>query len=244
MEFRTKEDYVAEYLREGIISGRFERGDRLKQAEIAETLNLSITPVREAMKLLEAEGYVTRESHHGATVAQFDVDASGDVVGLRLVLEERLVRGAVAHLTDGAFQELQAIEQSFEQAVASGERTSIRGINYRFHRHLYVQAQLPQTLHFVQILWAKYPFDVINRLKGRADRAVQEHKGLLRALAARDADKAATSVRRHIERGWSELQMQLASERKNALASVTASALGKAFKAPPRSRRAVPVDGA
>ena len=58
MDYRTKEEQVADYLREGIISGLYPRGSRLKQAEIAEKLKLSITPVREALKLLEAEGYV------------------------------------------------------------------------------------------------------------------------------------------------------------------------------------------
>jgi DNA-binding GntR family transcriptional regulator len=56
MQFRTKEEQVADYLREGIIAGRFPRGARLKQQEIATLLNTSITPVREALKLLEAEG--------------------------------------------------------------------------------------------------------------------------------------------------------------------------------------------
>ena len=56
---RTKEEQVADFLREGIISGKYPRGSRLKQAEIAEQLGLSITPVREALKLLEAEGYVS-----------------------------------------------------------------------------------------------------------------------------------------------------------------------------------------
>lgn len=209
MEYRTKEDYVADFLREGIISGQFERGQRLKQAEIAAMMRLSITPVREALKLLEAEGYVTRESHHGVMVAPFDIDASSDVVGLRVLLEERLVRAAILHMGKKDLAELKSIEQEFEQAVASGDRTSVRGKNYRFHRYLYTQAQLPQTFHFVQILWAKYPFDVINTLGGRTSRAVQEHRALLRHLATKDADKAATAIRRHIEVGWTELRKYL-----------------------------------
>ena len=69
MEFRTKEEQVADYLREGIIAGRFPRGARLKQQEIAQMLNTSITPVREALKLLEAEGYVSGGNYRGAVVA-------------------------------------------------------------------------------------------------------------------------------------------------------------------------------
>lgn len=220
MEYRTKEDYVADYLREGIISGEFERGRRLKQAEIAETLKLSITPVREALKLLEAEGYVTRESHHGVMVAPFEHEASEDIVGLRVLLEERLVRAAVMHMNKNELAELNAIEQDFEKAVAAGNRTSARGVNYRFHRQLYTLAELPQSLHFVQILWAKYPFDVINTLGGRTDRAVQEHRTLLRHIAAGDSNKAAAAVRKHIEEGWSELRRHLQAEQSKAVRKV------------------------
>jgi DNA-binding GntR family transcriptional regulator len=231
VEYRTKEDYVAEFLREGIISGRFERGTRLKQAEIADHLGLSITPVREALKLLEAEGYLTRESHHGVKVAQFDREASEDVLGLRVMLEQRLVRAAVVHITDSALAELQQLEASFERAVAAGDRTTTRGINYRLHRHLYAQAQLTQSLHFVQVLWARYPFDVINVVKGRTQRAVQEHRALLRFVAARDAEKAAEAVRRHIEEGWIELQGSFAASERLVAAEAKAT------------QRAAPVSG-
>lgn len=210
MEYRTKEDHVAEFLREGIISGQFERGRRLKQAEIAATLRLSITPVREALKLLEAEGYLIREeSHHGVKVAPFDETASDDVVDLRVLLEERLIKAAVPRLNKALLAELKALQLAFEQAVASGDRTGARGINYRFHRCIYLQAELPQTFHFVQILWAKYPFDLINALEGRTKRAVPEHRLLLRHLASGDVNGAAAAIRRHIEEGWRELSNHL-----------------------------------
>ena len=77
MDYRTKEEQVADYLRERIISGVYPRGSRLKQAEIAEELHLSITPVREALKLLVAEGYVSGDSYRGARVVPFDPAASG-----------------------------------------------------------------------------------------------------------------------------------------------------------------------
>ena len=77
--FRTKEGQVAEFLRERIISGYFARGQKLKQAEIAQMLDLSITPVREALKLLEAQGYVVGSSHRGAVVAPFQVSEAEEL---------------------------------------------------------------------------------------------------------------------------------------------------------------------
>lgn len=209
MRYRTKEDLVADHLREGILSGQFARGQRLKQAEIAATLSLSITPVREAMKLLEAEGYVTRVSHHGVQVAPFDVQASDDVVGLRVLLEERLVRAAIAHLTPTDLDELQNLQAEFDKAIASGDRNRVRGVNYRFHCALYELAQQPQTFHFVKVLWARYPFDVINTLQGRAQRAGQEHHELLAHLQTANVEGAAAALRTHIEEGWRELRSHL-----------------------------------
>jgi DNA-binding GntR family transcriptional regulator len=206
MDFRTKEEQVADFLREGIISGMFPRGSRLKQAEIAERLQLSITPVREALKLLEAEGYIDGNSYRGARVVPFDATASGEVLELRLMLESRLIRATAENITAQDIAELRALADEFERAFEAGDRASARGINYRFHRRLYGPADMPQTLHFVQILWARYPFDLINAIEGRGKDAANEHEEILRALANGDASAATLAMRKHIESGWSLLK--------------------------------------
>jgi len=206
MEFRTKEEQVADFLREGIISGMFERGSRLKQAEIAEQLQLSITPVREALKLLEAEGYVTGNSYRGACVAPFDASASEEALDLRLQLESRLIRGTLQHVTGQDISELQAMNAEFGRAFELGDRAAARGVNYRFHRHLYSIAAMPQTLHFVQILWARYPFDLINAIEGRGKQAAAEHDEIMRALVSGDLPAAMLAMRKHIESGYSVLK--------------------------------------
>jgi DNA-binding GntR family transcriptional regulator len=206
MDFRTKEEQVADYLREGIISGVFPRGSRLKQAEIAERLQISITPVREALKLLEAEGYVSGDSYRGASVVPFDASASEEVLELRLLLETSLLRGAVEKLTTHDLTELRSLASEFEQAFRLGDRALARGINYRLHRRLYDIADMPQTLHFVQILWARYPFDLINAVEGRGADAAREHDDILLALIDGDVSAAMLALRKHIESGWSLLK--------------------------------------
>ena len=209
MEYRTKEEQVADFLREGILSGQFPRGTRLKQLEIAELLNTSITPVREALKLLEAEGYVTGSAHKGATVVPFDVSASTEILMLRMLLEAQLVRGAVEKLQTSDIEKLRTLAAEFEAAARSGDSSAARAINYRFHRRIYDIAAMPQTMHFVQILWARYPFDIINRISGRAERAAAEHAELLNQMLAGDLAGAMLTIRRHIESGWAELRASL-----------------------------------
>ncbi|MET0179331.1 MAG: GntR family transcriptional regulator [Novosphingobium sp.] len=216
MAFRTKEEQVADFLREGIIAGRFVRGARLKQQEIATQLQTSITPVREALKLLEAEGYVTSDSFRGSTVAPFDIEASEETLSLRILLETRLVRAATERATPGDLAELRTLAHAFDTAFASGDNETARAANYRFHHRMFEVAAMPQTLHFVQILWARYPFDLINRVEGRVLRAAAEHDEVLLAMAAGDVATAMLATRQHIEAGWIELRDSVAAGRKTA----------------------------
>ena len=98
MKEKTKEELVAEFLREGIISGRFARGQKLKQAQVAYMLGLSITPVREAFKLLEAEGYLLGNSRRGVVVAPFDLAHAQEMLDLRISLESQLALAAMDRL--------------------------------------------------------------------------------------------------------------------------------------------------
>jgi len=209
MSYKTKEEFVAEHLREGILAGRYPRGARLKQADIAEELELSITPVREAFRILEAEGYVLNETHRGVVVAPFDPAATSEINELRILLESRLVLAAMQRMKPADYAELSRLQQEFEAADTRKDRQSVRALNYRFHSHLYALAQQPQTLHFVQILWAKYPFDLINQIGGRAGRASAEHRALAKALQAGDKKTVKNAVREHIEAGWRELQAHM-----------------------------------
>jgi DNA-binding GntR family transcriptional regulator len=224
MDFKTKEEYVGEFLREGILSGRLPRGTRLKQADIAKQLKLSITPVREAFRLLEAEGYVINETHRGVIVAPFDVHATREINELRMLLETRLALAAMDRMTPPAYAELGKLQREFEEADTRKDREAVRALNYRFHRQLYALAQLPQTLHFVQVLWAKYPFDLINLIGGRAGRAASEHRRLLKAMKAGDRKGVVSALREHIDAGWRELQAHLDKQPSAPMAGAHASA--------------------
>ena len=206
MDYRTKEEQVADFLREGIISGVYARGSRLKQADIASELHLSITPVREALKILEAEGYISRDSYRGASVMHFDAAASIEILQLRLLLETQLVKAVMKNITPADMKELRSIAREFEKASSKKDRATARGVNYRFHRRLYDIAELPHTLHFVQILWARYPFDLINAASGRVQQAAEEHQHILDAIEKGKVSAAVKAMCDHIQSGWDVLQ--------------------------------------
>lgn len=211
MQYQTKEELVADFLREGIISGRFPRGSKLKQVELAEMLGTSITPVREAMKLLEAEGFIDGNSHRGAIVAPLDIHATEEIVDLRVTLECKLALKALPLLNAEAIDELRKLQSQIEEASAKGDRQAVRVINYRFHERIYIAADLPLTLKFVRTLWARYPFDLINRLENRIGRARDEHQDMMQAILARDEAALITSLRVHIRSGWDEFKLSYKS---------------------------------
>jgi DNA-binding GntR family transcriptional regulator len=211
VKHRTKEEFVADFLREGIIAGRFPRGSKLKQAELAQMIGTSITPVREAIKLLEAEGFVLGDSHRGAVVAPFDMDSTEEIVDLRVTLESKLALAAIKRLTPQIVEELRGLQVQIEKAAEAGDRESVRTINYRFHETIYMSAELPQTLRFVRILWARYPFDLINKLEHRIDRASVEHREMLSAIIVHDEAAMLSALRSHIRAGWDEFKANYAT---------------------------------
>lgn len=199
---QTKEQQVAEYLREGILAGEFARGQKLKQAEIAKRLDISITPVREAMKLLEAEGYIHVSAHRGAVVAPFQIERVDELFQLRLAMEPKLTLAATKRLTHRDMEELSAIDDALRQAAGHKELESVRrGYNYRFHFRLYACADLPQTLHFTRVVWAKYPFDMLGALPNRGEQVTREHEAIMEGLRNRDARATVTAMQRHLESG-------------------------------------------
>jgi|JI10StandDraft_1071094.scaffolds.fasta_scaffold54912_4 DNA-binding GntR family transcriptional regulator len=200
--FRTKEGQVAEFLRERIISGYFARGQKLKQAEIAQMLDLSITPVREALKLLEAQGYVVGSSHRGAVVAPFQVGEAEELYELRRVLETRLTRAAARRMDAAGLRALEDLNDAILAAAARADNDAARAANFRFHFRLYEMARQPQALHFVRILWAKYPFDLLTVMPRRQFAVADEHRGILDALQAGDVAGVTEAMGRHIDSGW------------------------------------------
>lgn len=200
--FRTKEGQVAEFLRERIISGFFARGQKLKQAEIAQMLDLSITPVREALKLLEAQGYVVGSSHRGAVVAPFQLGEAEELYRLRRILETRLTRVAARRMDAAGVEALEALNAEILAAAERDDKDAARRANFRFHFRLYEAARQPQSLHFVRILWAKYPFDLLTVMPRRQFDVADEHRGILDALHAGDVAAVTRAMRDHIDSGW------------------------------------------
>jgi len=205
MAFQTKQDHVAEILRERVIAGIYRRGEKLKQADIAKELGVSITPVREALQMLEAEGFVLGLAHKGVLVPEFERGHVEEIYQLRLVLEKELTIHALKALTPERLEELQRLQKFLALAIEARDLNETRKENYRFHFKLYEFANRPQTLHFVRVLWAKYPFTSLDQDIARNERMRLEHERFLSKVVEGDHDGAVKAMVSHIHNGWRQL---------------------------------------
>jgi DNA-binding GntR family transcriptional regulator len=209
--FVTKSEYVAQRLREMVISGELRPGAKVRQQEVATAFDVSPTPVREAIRQLEAEGYLESTPHMSAQVAQFDYAHLDEVYWLRGMLEGALARKAISDLTPVYLERLRALNAEFAAAVANGDRILEQRLNYRLHHLVWERAHSPITLGIIESLWAKFP-QVLSQVPGRGKRSVVEHERLLQALEARDGNAAEVAVRSHIASGRDEMLKVLGTD--------------------------------
>ncbi len=205
MAFQTKQDHVAEILRERIIAGIYARGDKLKQADIAAELGVSITPVREALQMLEAEGYVQGLAHKGVLVPELVAERQQEIFDLRLNLEQELTLHAIKNMAKTDLKLIQSIQKQLNEAIQNKDINAVRTENYRFHFKLYELAQRPQTLKFVRVLWAQYPFTRQDKTSSRPDTMRKEHEHFLEQVAAGNEAGAVQAMLDHIKSGWKQL---------------------------------------
>jgi DNA-binding GntR family transcriptional regulator len=205
VSFATKQESVAEIIRERIIVGIYDRGTKLKQADLAEELGVSITPVREALLALEAEGYVRGLPHKGLMVPEIMPDRLGELFDLRIALERDLTAAALDRMEPAGLRTLLSLQGELEAALEAGDLVKVRIGNYRFHFYLYDLAQRPQTLHFVRVLWAKYPFTLQDVKQDRPRRMRSEHDLFLERVRQGDKDGAVAAMVQHIRNGWREI---------------------------------------
>lgn len=209
--YKTKKDLVVEIIREAILSGELEPGERLLQDELAERLNVSPTPIREALRQLEAEGILDHSPHKGVRVAEVKLEDVQEIYLIRGVLEALATRLAVPHLDSSGIQRLQALQAQIETQVEKGQLRELRKPNYEFHMLIYKAAGMPQLYRIITNLWTKFPWDTLHVLPGRALASAAEHRRLIQAIEEGDAELAGQRMREHIEHGAVALTDYLAS---------------------------------
>ena len=185
-------------LKNEISTGKMLPGSRVREVEIAERLGISRTPVREALRRLEADGLITHVPHSGAIVAQLDHNAVIELYAMREVLEGTAARFAARHASEAEIQDLADLVAT-EMDRASNP-AALAQLNRAFHHALYHAGhnrfllKALNSLSDAMILLGGTTLGV----ESRSTTAHQEHTALVEAIATRDPDAAEEAARIHI----------------------------------------------
>ena len=198
---RALYEEVAELLRQRIFARELEPGSWIDEVKIAEAYGISRTPMREALKVLAAEGLVTMKVRRGAYVTEVNEKDLSDVYHLLALLESDAAGVVAERATEAELQSLAILHDALEQAQS--DREAFFRINEEFHQRL---LQLADNRWREQMVADLRKVMKLNRhqslLKsGRIGESLQEHRLLLQALQSRDAAASAQRMREHFLSG-------------------------------------------
>lgn len=197
----TKTELALELLRERIRSGELVPGQRLALEELTQSLGMSATPIREALRLLQADHLVDYRPHLGVVVKESSPEAIVEIYRIRSVLEPLAAELAVESLSDDRLAALGRLHQALRTAVSSGRGKRIAEINAEWHWALYESAHSTYLNDFIRRLWEGFPWRTMWALPGRAEQSFREHEAMMAAIRAGDGIEAAARLRDHIVSG-------------------------------------------
>jgi len=221
----TVQHATLSWLREQIAAGRYEPLEQLRQETLARDFGVSVPPVREALKTLEAEGQVVYYPRRGYFVAKLSAEELAETYAIRDLLETEATHRAVGALDDEDLSRMKAAIKEMERAHRTEDLAVMTAANRRFHFTVFDGAGMPRMAEMIRVLW-----DSTDRYRSvyyaaaeHRRRVNAEHRAIMAAVADGDAATAATLLTEH---------------RHHALDALTRSLPREDDEAQPKPRRA------
>jgi DNA-binding GntR family transcriptional regulator len=209
--YKPLRELVCENIRQAIIDGTFSPGERLMEIQLADEMGVSRTPVREAIRKLELEGFVVMIPRRGTYVADISIRDITEIYEIRTCLDVLSAGLAAERITDEELEALNRLLVEIGQYIAENNMEKIVEADTAFHDILY-QASRNERLR-----------SIINNLReqltgirgrsmsypGRLVETMDEHRALVDSIAARDVERAQNAARVHIENAEHTLMKSL-----------------------------------
>jgi len=211
-------DVVREALRRAISVGEFAPGVQLRQDELAERFGTSRIPVREALRQLEAEGFVTFLPNRGAVVSDLSIDEVIELLEIRMALECHALRLAIPAMGE---MDLEAATKILRAYDAEPDPAQWGTFNWKFHATLYAACNRPRLLAMIEANYghvSRFTRALVSQATGK-ERPQREHYRLLELCRDGEIKKAVRLLREHIE----ETQKTLRSAQRHVLRDASAA---------------------
>jgi DNA-binding GntR family transcriptional regulator len=187
-------------LREAIVSGRLQPNERLVEADLSRTLGVGRSAVRAALVRLEHEGLVAHERHRGARVRFVGTEEAVEILEARAVLEGLTARHAALQATAGDVETLQTILAEMRRRLDAGDLLGASDENVVLHRQLLAMAAHATAARLISTLKSqlvRFQYRTI-LVPGRSESAYEEHRAIVDAVAAGDAERAEQAMHTHL----------------------------------------------
>ena len=200
--------YIADVLREAIYRGLLSDGEALHQSQLAEQLKVSPIPLREALRLLETEGLVAFKGWKGAMVTSLSAAEVREIYEMVGALETSVLRIALPHIGE---RDIAVAGEALARMDEEKDCVVWREQNTLFHNTLYEAADRPVTLAQIARLRQRVDRYIRIHIASMRDESQAQHRAILEAVGARDADAAIAALACHIESTSNALQRHMRS---------------------------------
>jgi len=209
----TLREKILETIRDDILRGRLQPGEKVAEPELAERFGISRTPIREALRQLESEGYLTVVPRRGAIVTALTETEIEELYAIKSILEGYAAQVAAARMSAKEIERLEALNQRLESLSLDGDTRNFFKVHNEFHDAFVKAAGNEKLAELIGQLAQKF-----NRMRmasltvpGRMTISVQEHKKIINALRQRNGEEADRMVRETAAHGAQVLIQSLAT---------------------------------
>ncbi|HUO45582.1 MAG TPA: GntR family transcriptional regulator [Acidimicrobiia bacterium] len=195
---QTAHEFVRGVLRRAILNGELPGGTRLVQAELAAVLEVSTTPVREALRDLATEGLILFDPHRGAVVHELSGDELHEIYDIRMLLEPLAIRQAVSKVTEPLLEQLRRLHRKMLDEPHSAEWVDYNRI---FHMAVFEMAASPRLVGIIRSLQdasVMYIGASLKHVPGLREEANEDHARILEGLERRDTEAVVAAITKHL----------------------------------------------
>lgn len=194
-------DDVARLIRQRIFDGAYAAGTYIRLEQLAAELGISVTPVREALFALRAEGLIAQQPRRGFAVLPVTGRDVCDVANVQAYVGGELAARAAINITDDQLRELKQIQAELEEAYAGDDNERTVRLNHQFHRAINVAANSPKLAQLMLQITRYAPESVFPAIEGWPEQSMKDHRRILSALKKHDDGLARAAMSEHLAAG-------------------------------------------
>lgn len=191
-------DDVARFVRRKIYEGSYVAGNFIRLDQLAAELGISVTPVREALFALRAEGLIAQQPRRGFVVLPVTKRDLADVANVQAHVGGELAARAAINISDEQLRDLKKIQVQLEEAYAAADDDQAVRLNHEFHRAINIAADSPKLSQLMSQITRYAPESVFPSIEHWPAQAVKDHRRILAALKKHDDNLARTAMANHL----------------------------------------------